>query len=93
MDFLEMYTHTVILDIHSFNGHKIEGHAKIWLTAFAAALNAVGNGNFYLGKTEDYETPVVFKCKSASALKAFKTELTVQGLGGLDAVMGLPLTS
>ncbi|GEO18153.1 hypothetical protein MAE02_58490 [Microvirga aerophila] len=80
-----MFTHTVILDIPSFNEYKIEGSARIWLTALAAALNTVGSGNFLLSDIEDYETPVVFKCKSASALEAFMTELAVQGLGDLVA--------
>jgi hypothetical protein len=53
--------------------------------ALDAAINAAGRGNFYLGKPEDYESPVIYKCKGASALESFIAELTVQGLGDLIA--------
>jgi hypothetical protein len=80
-----LYTHFVNLDIDSFiEQHKLKGRAKIRLTALAAALNAAGNGNYYLREFEDCDS-VVYGFATRDALESFIAELTVQGLGDLIA--------
>jgi hypothetical protein len=78
-----MYTHFVKLDIDTFiEQHKLKGRAKIRLTALAAALNAAGNGNYYLREFEDCDS-VVYGFATKDALESFIAELAVQGLRGL----------